>query len=81
MRTCDPRLRFRNQNTRCENCLWPMSSPAGTIGGDPSPWPVSIKAIQAAAWAEVAQTLNTFETPSGFVAPAEVLVAAGVKPG
>jgi SAM-dependent methyltransferase len=41
----------------------------------------SPKAIQAAAWAEVAQTLETFETPSGFVAPAEVLVAAGVKPG
>jgi len=41
----------------------------------------SPKAIQAAAWAEVAETLMTFETPTGFVAPAEVLVAAGAKPG
>jgi ubiquinone/menaquinone biosynthesis C-methylase UbiE len=37
--------------------------------------------VRAAAWAEVAQTLKTFETPTGFVGPAEVLVAAGVKPG
>jgi SAM-dependent methyltransferase len=37
--------------------------------------------VRAAAWAEVAETLKTFETPTGFVAPAEVLVAAGVKPG
>lgn len=36
--------------------------------------------VRAAAWAEVAETLKTFETPTGFVAPAEVLVAAGVKP-
>jgi hypothetical protein len=36
--------------------------------------------VRAAAWAEVAQTLKTFETPTGFVGPAEVLVAAGVKP-
>ena len=40
----------------------------------------SSEAVQAAAWAEVAQTLNTFETPTGFAARAEVLVAAGVKP-
>ena len=38
------------------------------------------EAVQVAAWAEVAETLKTFETPTGFVAPAEVLVAAGVKP-
>ena len=36
--------------------------------------------VRAAAWAEVAETLKTFETPAGFVGPAEVLVAAGVKP-
>jgi SAM-dependent methyltransferase len=36
--------------------------------------------VRAAAWAEVAETLKTFETPTGFVGPAEVLVAAGVKP-
>ena len=36
--------------------------------------------VRAGAWAEVAETLKTFETPTGFVAPAEVLVAAGVKP-
>jgi hypothetical protein len=28
----------------------------------------------------VAETLKTFETPAGFIATAEVLVAAGVKP-
>jgi SAM-dependent methyltransferase len=33
-----------------------------------------------AAWAEVAETLATFETEKGFVAPAEVLVAAAAKP-
>jgi ubiquinone/menaquinone biosynthesis C-methylase UbiE len=38
------------------------------------------EAVRVAAWAAVAETLRTFETPSGFVAPAEVLVAAGVKP-
>jgi ubiquinone/menaquinone biosynthesis C-methylase UbiE len=37
-------------------------------------------AAQAAAWAEVATALGSFETPTGFVAPAEVLIAAGVKP-
>jgi len=36
--------------------------------------------VRAPAWAEVAETLNTFETSTGFMAPAEVLVAAGVKP-
>lgn len=40
----------------------------------------SPEAVQAAAWKEVAETLKTFETPTGFVAPAEVLLAAGVKP-
>lgn len=38
------------------------------------------ESIRAAAWAEVAEALKAFETPAGFVAPAEVLVAAGVKP-
>jgi hypothetical protein len=38
------------------------------------------EAVRVAAWTEVAETLKTFETPAGFVAPAEVLVAAGVKP-
>ncbi len=38
------------------------------------------EALQAAAWTEVAQTLAGFEIPAGFVAPAEVLVIAGVKP-
>ena len=36
-------------------------------------------AVQVAAWAEVAETLKRFETPTGFAAPAEVLVAAGAK--
>jgi SAM-dependent methyltransferase len=40
----------------------------------------SPEAVQAGAWAEVAETLSIFETPAGFVAPAEVLVAAGTKP-
>ena len=40
------------------------------------------EAVRAAAWAEVAEMLKSFETTSaGFVAPAEVLVASGVKPG
>jgi hypothetical protein len=38
------------------------------------------EAVRAAAWVDVAETLGTFETATGFVAPAEVLVAAGVKP-
>jgi SAM-dependent methyltransferase len=37
-------------------------------------------AVQDAAWAEVADALETFETETGFVAPAEVLVASGVQP-
>jgi precorrin-6B methylase 2 len=38
------------------------------------------EAVRAAAWAEVAQALASFETPAGFVAPAEVLVAAAGGP-
>lgn len=38
------------------------------------------EAVRVTAWAEVAEMLGTFETPTGFIAPAEVLVAAGVKP-
>jgi SAM-dependent methyltransferase len=38
------------------------------------------EAVRAAAWAEVAEALKSFETPEGFVAPAEVFVAAAVKP-
>ncbi len=38
------------------------------------------EAVQTAAWAEVAETLKGFETATGFETPAEVLVAAGVKP-
>jgi ubiquinone/menaquinone biosynthesis C-methylase UbiE len=38
-------------------------------------------AVRVAAWAEVADALKTFETATGIVAPAEALVAAGVKPG
>jgi SAM-dependent methyltransferase len=37
-------------------------------------------ALRLAAWAEVAETLKTFEAPTGFIAPAEVVVAAGIKP-
>ena len=36
--------------------------------------------VRAPAWAEVVEILKTFETPTGFVGHAEVLVAAGVKP-
>jgi hypothetical protein len=36
------------------------------------------EAVQVAAWAEAAETLKTFATATRFVAPAEVLVAAGV---
>jgi len=39
----------------------------------------SPEGVRLAAWAEVAETLQIFETPMGFVAPAEVLVAAGAK--
>jgi ubiquinone/menaquinone biosynthesis C-methylase UbiE len=38
------------------------------------------EALRAAAWAEVAETLGAFETAAGFVAPAEVVVAAGINP-
>jgi SAM-dependent methyltransferase len=37
--------------------------------------------VRAAAWAELAEFLKTLDTATGFVGPAEVLVAAGVKPG
>jgi SAM-dependent methyltransferase len=40
----------------------------------------SPETVQAAAWAEVAEALKSFETPEGFIAPAEVLVAAGATP-
>jgi len=40
----------------------------------------SPEAVRAAAWAEVAETLTTFESAAGFEAPAEVLIAAGRKP-
>lgn len=40
----------------------------------------SPESVRVDAWAEVAETLKAFETTAGFVAPAEVLVAAGVKP-
>jgi ubiquinone/menaquinone biosynthesis C-methylase UbiE len=39
----------------------------------------SSEGVRVAAWTEVAETLKTFETPTGFVAPAEVLMAAGAK--
>jgi hypothetical protein len=38
------------------------------------------EAVREAAWAEVAETLRTFDSATGLVAPAEVLVAAGAKP-
>src|SRR5262245_1173541 len=37
------------------------------------------QAVQEAAWAEVAETLSGFDTPKGFVAPAEVLIVAGMN--
>lgn len=40
----------------------------------------SPEAVRVAAWADVTETLKTFETATGFVAPAEVFVAGGVKP-
>jgi ubiquinone/menaquinone biosynthesis C-methylase UbiE len=36
--------------------------------------------VQAAAWAEVADMLKQYDTPTGFVAPTEVCVAAGARP-
>ncbi len=41
----------------------------------------SPEGVRVAAWTEVAETLKTFETSTGFVGPAEVLVAAGAKSG
>ncbi|HKK47198.1 MAG TPA: class I SAM-dependent methyltransferase [Balneolaceae bacterium] len=38
------------------------------------------EAVQTAAWAEVAEALESFETEEGFQAPAEILVAASHKP-
>jgi len=35
--------------------------------------------VRTAAWSEVAETLESFETSTGFEAPAEVLVAAGIR--
>jgi hypothetical protein len=39
----------------------------------------SPEAVRLRAWDDVAELLETFETATGFVAPAEVLVAAGTK--
>jgi hypothetical protein len=36
--------------------------------------------VRVAAWSEVGATLAAFESANGFVAPAEVLVAAGTAP-
>lgn len=41
----------------------------------------SSEAVRAASWAEVCESLNGFETSTGFVAPFEVLVVAGSKQG
>lgn len=38
------------------------------------------EAVRAAAWAEVAETLKSFESSTGFAAEGEVLAAAGVRP-
>jgi len=38
------------------------------------------EAVQVAAWSEVAETLQSFETAKGFEAPAEILVAAAANP-
>jgi ubiquinone/menaquinone biosynthesis C-methylase UbiE len=38
------------------------------------------EAVQAAAWAEVTETLGSFQTSAGFVAPAEVLAISGARP-
>ena len=38
------------------------------------------EAVRAAAWAEVAEMLKTFESDTGFVTPGELLVAAGTRP-
>lgn len=38
------------------------------------------QAVQQAAWAEVAELLKSFESPAGFAAPTEVLLAAAVRP-
>ena len=37
-------------------------------------------AAQAAAWAEIADRLGSFDGPDGFVAPCELLVGAGRRP-
>ena len=38
-------------------------------------------AVRAAAWAEVYTIIKGFESETGFIAPTEVLVAAGTKAG
>lgn len=38
------------------------------------------ESVRGAAWTEVAETLRVFDAATGFIAPAEVLVAAGVNP-
>jgi SAM-dependent methyltransferase len=40
----------------------------------------SPEAVQRAAWEEVAETLKSFESATGLVAPSEVVVAAGCRP-
>jgi SAM-dependent methyltransferase len=38
------------------------------------------EAVRSAAWAEVTEALKSFETPTEFEGPTELLIAAGVKP-
>ena len=38
------------------------------------------EAVQAAVWTEVTETLGSFQTSAGFVAPAEVLAISGARP-
>ena len=40
----------------------------------------SPEAVRSAAWKEVAESLKTFETATGFAAQSEALVAAGMNP-
>ncbi len=72
-RTLDVPLRMSSAEETLTMMMEAFGAYRAVIGDSPSP-------VRAAAWTEVAETLKTFETAAGFVAPAEVLIAAGIKP-
>lgn len=71
-RTLAVRLRMPSAAQALEMMQEAFGAYRAVVSDQPQP-------VRAAAWAEVAQVLEGFTDASGFAAPAEVLVAAGVN--